>query len=282
MLEARSLPYRIERSAGGYRLLAPAGKARRVRHEIGDYERENRRPPASPAVPMQENTAFTVGVMLLLGLFHGISQNQWRLFGFDAARHPVPWLEHGACDCFEILYSGAWWRSVTALTLHADAAHVAGNMGIGLLVMIPLCRELGSGAGWLLPLLAGALGNLLNCALQGAGHLSVGASTAVFGAVGVLSALRAVRQHRLELRATLLPLGAGVTLLAFLGVGEDPKTDVGAHLCGFGVGLVLGSFAGVLVRRLGPPNARLSRMLGCLAVGLTVAAWLVALTVTPV
>jgi len=215
-----------------------------------------------------------------VGLFHGIAQNQWRLFGHDAARSPVPWVRQGACDCFEILFHGAWWRSITALTLHADAAHVVGNMGIGVLVMTPLCRELGSGAGWLLPLLAGALGNLLNCALQGTGHLSLGASTAVFGAVGVLSALRAAREPRWEPRSSLLPLGAGVTLLAFLGIGEDPKTDVGAHVCGFLVGLTLGAVAGLLVRRFGPPGAKLSRGLGAAALLLIVGAWRLAFAAT--
>lgn len=278
VLEARGLAFRLEHDPQGYRLLTPAADADRALHEIKIYEIENRdaAPPLLPP-PMYENSAFTVGVMLLLGLFHGISQNQWRLFGHDASKHPLPWVASGACDCFEIMYHGAWWRSVTALTLHADAAHVASNMGIGLLVMLPLCRELGSGAGWLLPLLAGALGNLLNCQVQGTGHLSVGASTAVFGAVGVLSAVRATRQGRFTPRELLLPLGAGVGLLALLGMSNDPQTDVSAHLCGFAAGLVLGAAAGLAVRRHGPPASRLSQILGALALALVVGSWALAL-----
>lgn len=281
VLEARHMPYRLERSAGGYRLLCPADAKDRLLQEIQSYEQENKAPhaPSLPG-PMRENTGYTVGIVLLLGLFHGIAQNQWRLFGYDAARSPVPWVREGACDCFEILFHGALWRSVTALTLHADAAHVVGNMGIGLLVLAPLCRELGSGAGWLLTLLAGALGNLLNCSLQGTGHLSLGASTAVFGAVGVLSSLRAAREQRWEPRSVLLPLGAGVTLLAFLGIGKDPQTDVGAHVCGFLVGLALGVAAGLAVRRYGPPGVKLSRALGGLALLLVLYAWRLAFAVT--
>ncbi len=293
VLEARGLPYRMERALLGYRLLVPVLQTEAVTAELTAYERENRRLRLPPTpLPMHDNTALTVGILLLLGLFHGIAQNAWRLFGYDAARQPIAWRESGMCDCFALSIQGEWWRSVTALTLHADAAHVLGNMGIGALVLVPLCRELGSGPGWFLTLLAGTLGNLLNCAVQGPRHLSLGASTAVFGAVGILSALRAVREGRLERQALLPPLGAGLALLALLGIGDDPKTDVGAHIFGFLAGLACGGLAGLLLRELrlerpaglqgGLPlsaTARqgLARGLGLLALGTLVWAWWLAL-----
>lgn len=277
VFEARRLNYRLERSLGGYAFHAPVASLQRLEEEIQAYERENRDRAPSRPVPTQENTVFTVGIILLLGLFHGVAQNQWRLFGFDAANAPIPWVDKGACDCFELLVKGAWWRGLTALTLHADAAHLVGNMGIGMLVMAPLCRELGSGPGWFLTILAGFLGNVLNCWAQGYAHLSLGASTAVFGAIGLLSSLRSVREQHWNPRAVLLPLGAGVALLAFLGIGEDPTIDVGAHVFGFLVGLALGAGVGLAIRRFGPPGKKLSLSLGLLAMAAPVLAWFMAL-----
>ena len=43
-----------------------------------------------------------------------------------------PWLERGAAVSRAIL-QGEWWRTVTALTLHADGSHIAANLATGLL-----------------------------------------------------------------------------------------------------------------------------------------------------
>ncbi len=274
---ARGLPCRVEHAQGGYRFFAPRDALPTVCQEIRAYERENHGVNApAPPLPMQENTALTLGLLLLLAMFHAITQNQWRLFGYDAARHPIAWSSLGMCDCFELSIHDAWWRSVTALTLHADAAHLLGNLGIGALIMVPLCRELGSGAGWCLTILAGSLGNILNCALQGASHRNLGASTAVFGAIGVLCALRAARSPHFDRRSLLLPLGAGVMLLGFLGMSTAPDIDVGAHVCGFAAGVACGLLAGLLVRRYGPPGTRLSLLLAACAAGAPVLAWILA------
>ena len=61
-------------------------------------------------------------------------------------------------------------------------------------------------------------------------------STAVFAAVGILCGCNL---RRFTLRGVLLPLGAGVGLLAMLGSSGD-RTDLGAHLWGLLVGLACG------------------------------------------
>ena len=75
-------------------------------------------------------------------------------------------------------------------------------------------------------------------------HVSIGASTAVFGALGVLTgasvwlALLDPRRS-LSLPQWLLPVLGGLTLLGLFGMGEGP-IDVLAHVCGFGVGFAIG------------------------------------------
>ncbi|MDY7001430.1 MAG: rhomboid family intramembrane serine protease, partial [Thermodesulfobacteriota bacterium] len=159
--------------------------------------------------------------------------------------------------------------------LHADAAHFLSNAGIGGILMAFLCQELRSGPGWVLFLLSGALGNLINAAVKGAPHTSIGASTGVFGAVGVLSALRAVRDRRLTLRRTFAPIAAGFALLAFLGTGGE-RTDLGAHVFGFLAGLILGASAGLWVNARGIPSQTANRVLGLMALALPVLAWVAA------
>jgi membrane associated rhomboid family serine protease len=68
----------------------------------------------------------------------------------------------------------------------------------------------------------------------------VGASTAIFGAVGLLSAL-AIGRHRrggIRGRRALTPLAAGLGLLAML--GTSARSDLSAHLFGLLAGLLLG------------------------------------------
>src|SRR5437763_159481 len=79
-----------------------------------------------------------------------------------------------------------WWRAVTALTLHVDVVHVAGNALAVAVLLPPLVQRFGAGAALWLLLLAGALGNVLAAMTHDPRHLAVGASTAAFGAVGVL------------------------------------------------------------------------------------------------
>ena len=58
--------------------------------------------------------------------------------------------------------------------------------------MTAVCWHLGPGVGLWLLLLAGAGGNAVTAAVHGSDHVSVGASTAIFGAIGILAALRII------------------------------------------------------------------------------------------
>jgi membrane associated rhomboid family serine protease len=162
------------------------------------------------------------------------------------------------------MVGGEWWRAVTALTLHADAAHLLGNAFIGLIFTTPICRLFGPGLGPALILATGVVGNVLAAAVRQTATSSVGASTALFGAVGILCGRAAVRAagRRIPGRRPWMPVGAGIALLALLGTSE--RADLLAHLTGFLVGLPLG--AGAARRERPGPRAQVLLAVGSAAV----------------
>ena len=144
----------------------------------------------------------------------------------------ITWEHAGLADA-GLIMAGEWWRAATALTLHADAAHLLGNVFVGSLFCAVLAAQTGLGSGLLCMVAAGVLGNLANAAVHGSDHLSLGFSTAVFGAAGAIAGLRALSGPFSGLRAGLVPIGAGLGLLAMLG-SEGERTDLGG---GYGGGV---------------------------------------------
>lgn len=185
------------------------------------------------------------------------------------------WFAAGASNA-ELVLEGEWWRAVTALTLHADAAHVVSNVGIGALVVGAVMRTEGIGWGAALVLASGTAGNLLNAWAHQTLHSSVGFSTAVFGAIGLLGGLGYAQRKRraLGFGPTWLALGASLAMLAALGSGE--RSDIFAHLfgglAGAGLGLVVG------LSGLRPRTTLGQSMAGLGAAAVLSGAWLVALS----
>ena len=237
VLESRGVPHRRRLVGTQVALFAPSEALARAEEEIRAYERENRLwpPPRTQAPAAAGNSWRAFGVLVALGLFHDLTfQPPGRVLGIA-----VDWHKAGTMQASRVL-RGEWWRSVTALTLHADGLHLAGNLVLGGLLLLQLGRQLGVGLSTLLVLLAGTLGNLTNAAVREAGHRSIGASTAVFGALGILVARSAWATPRRDWRRWVVPLGAGAGLIAFTGVGGE-STDYLAHLFGFAWGLVVGA-----------------------------------------
>jgi len=273
VLEARYLPCRVEPSGGGWRLLVPTRQIEAARNELRLFEAENRNwPPSTPPTkPLAENTLATLSVLILLATFHNLTQLDTSLSG----HYPLDWIALGNAHAARIL-DGQWWRLVTALTLHADWLHLFSNLTLGGIFIVSLCRELGAGLAWSLLLGSGILGNLANAWLQLPDHRSVGASTVVFGAVGILAAVSLVRNRRQIQSRWPLPVAAGLALLALLGT-EGKQTDLGAHLFGFAFGIGLGMTAEYLVERYGRPGPLLNALLAMLCATVVVAAWCAAL-----
>ena len=136
---------------------------------------------------------------------------------------------------------------------------------------------LGAGLAWLAIVLTGALGNLLTAWLQAPGHASIGASTALFGALGILAGF--MRQRRVvPWRGGIrrwAPLSAGILLLVFLGFGGE-NTDVGAHVAGFAIGGLVGLALGRWGSRL-PQGPSAQWRYGQIAMVLLAGAWALAL-----
>jgi len=288
VLEALGLPWGSASADGAYVLLVRVEDAERARLELAKYLGENRARPAAPA--FAHELSWSVGaaaayVVLLLACDVAARRG---LFGLD-------WWGAGSASA-RLIRAGAWWRSVTALGLHADALHLAGNLTFGAAFGVMLGQSVGWGMAWFVFVATGGIGNALNAWLQAPSHTSIGASTAVFGILGAQVAHDWSR--RKELQSNLFrrwaPLAIGAALLAWLG-GDGraidpssfpkpsfdfenglPRIDVAAHVLGFGAGLVLGGLIGWKRLRFRPKPAT-QAVLAVLALGLFTLAWCLAL-----
>lgn len=147
-----------------------------------------------------------------------------------------------------------WWRLFTALFLHADFAHMMGNIASGSVFGILVSKSIGSLKGWALILLSGALGNATTSFITyPEPFISLGASSAVFGALGILSGIGIVENCYEKVRMpwirVIAPFIAGLVLLGWLG-GAEPgsNTDVFGHVFGFLAGMLSGAACRHLTR----------------------------------
>ena len=153
----------------------------------------------------------------------------------------------GLLDARRVLEHGQWWRAWTALWLHADIGHLVSNVISGWMVFSAVVVTFGLRTSWGLIGVAAITGNLATVALHsGDNYRSLGASTAIFAALGLLVG-RAVRvisrsEHPHRWRTLLTPLFAGLIVLGLYGAG-GVEVDVMAHALGFGAGLLFGFFA---------------------------------------
>jgi membrane associated rhomboid family serine protease len=218
--------------------------ARRAEAAIAEFERENPPRIRPPQVVHPITGAVASGVAFSLALLAIYART-------GPASPGSPWFERGSANADAIL-RGEWWRTVTALTLHADSAHVAGNAVLGGLLVALLARSVGPGVASALTLLSGLAGTFAAAALLRHDFVSIGASTAVFGTLGALAA------SPRDSRRFWMPLLGGVALLALLGTSKS--ADVAGHLCGF----VSGVLAGAVVSLLPPLRSRVAQ--ACLAI----------------
>lgn len=255
----------LSRTDQGGLLVAPA-LARRAVAEIMAYEQENRPRPFPPALP--DNSWVSLGVLALFAVV-----SLWLDSRGPGTVYRL--MQAGQADA-RLIVGGQWWRCVTALCLHADAAHLLANLGTLAVVASVLARRLGSGLTWMLFVLTGLLGNALNAWVQYPEHLSIGASTGVFGLIGVLAGSAGRREHGSRGIALLASVGFGLSFLALLGAGGE-RVDVGAHffglLCGLPPGLLVGSWQGTEGWR-----ALLNIAAGILALAVCAGSWVLALS----
>ena len=208
-------------------LVVEAGDADRAAEALAAYDAEAvpGRPAAAPPIEQYGRTWAGVGMAVLLVLAA-------RLTGTRETYSA--WFRAGEARA-EAIMGGEPWRTVTALTLHTDVTHLVSNLVSGALVATAVCAAVGPGVGTWLLLVSGAAGNGLTAWMHGGGHRAVGASTAIFGGVGVLVGLAIVRRPS----RAWVPLAAGLALLGLLGTSEN--ADLLAHFFGFAAGVVAGT-----------------------------------------
>ena len=143
-----------------------------------------------------------------------------------------------------LTFGGQWWRLFTAMFLHANFAHVAGNMTA--LVVWGAITESLLGTARMAPVyLASGLAASFASASIHPDAVSVGASGAIAGLLGVMTVMWLKGGYGVTAQMVL----ANLLLNAFISFAA--AVDWAAHLGGLVAGLVLGVWACSGPRRQG-------------------------------
>lgn len=268
VLRALGIPFERASRGGLYELFVGEEDAPRASRELVEYLNEDPLVPEGLASAARRGRPWpgaVVYALIAMAVFHLADRH---LFGID-------WWSTGMLDAAAVR-SGAWWRTITALTLHTGLPHIVSNLVFGAFFGALLAEATGNGLGWAIFVVSGGLGNAANVLLRGGDHWAVGASTAIFGALGALAAHEWARgwTDARDVARRWAPLVGGVMLLGLLGRGDE-NTDVLAHVTGFGAGLGLGLLAArlPLLRRAGHG---LQVGLAVVALALVAGAWTLA------
>jgi membrane associated rhomboid family serine protease len=249
VLIAEGIQSKVVRTEAGFTVDVASADALAARKILDSWQNErserSRRlaiPPARGATTLEAAIAYACALTLVA--FH---------LGLENSGHWADFRELGKSQAALVL-DGQWWRLVTALTLHADLPHVLGNTLFGGFFLAAVAGRLGIGIAILCFVATGTLGNYANALYYGSAHSSVGASTGVFGLVGVLAGLAAWHRHQTALpgRGAWVALAAGLAIVAMLGSG-GPRVDFSAHL----FGLAAGGLTGLLLAALLASRTRL-------------------------
>ena len=139
-------------------------------------------------------------------------------------------LDYGQVTAF--VFQGEFWRLFTSMFVHADIAHIAGNM-LFLFIFGLRGEEMFSLPEYLsIYLLGGLTGNLISLVLL-PNSISIGASGAIFAMFGAATiyARRSISQSI---------IGALVYAFFLLFLSSGPGVNYFAHIGGLATGLLIG------------------------------------------
>jgi membrane associated rhomboid family serine protease len=223
----------------GHHLLVELTAFDAARRQLACFDRERIGWPPPPFVYDAPHSQYAPLTPLLWVL--GVCAVYW-------AQGKRPGLtDAGLLDAPRVFGHGEWWRAWTALWLHADLGHLISNAISGWMVFSAVIATFGLCAGWGLIAAAAIAGNLATVALHsGDAYRSLGASTAVFAALGLLVGravcLMSRSRHPHRWRTLLTPLFSGLIVLGLYGAG-GVEVDVLAHALGFSAGMLFGIVA---------------------------------------
>jgi len=266
VLSSSRVPHRITKNKDSWDVWVEQSHYERALESMELYFRENRN-----ALPdFREKNVEIRKDTIISGIIVSIMLLLWYILVQNAGDVKEVINRFGA-SAVKIL-DGEYYRSVTALMLHKDEVHLAGNM-IGLFVFgTAVCSVTGWGVGWLMVLISGVAGNLTNAFMYESGHVSIGASTAVFGAIGILSGYQGFKNKRTpkKMKKAWVPVACGLALLGLLGSGGI-EVDIMAHLFGFFCGILLGSLYALLIKN--PPGKIFQWLSATTVVAIVFLAW---------
>ena len=243
VLLSQGIVHRLERSPEGpFEIFVKPKHEPQALHQLELYRKEN--PPREENPPLPLSLSLQPAWVLLVPVVCTLLD----FSGKVARMHSL-----GLSDADKVMH-GQWWRTITALTLHGDARHIASNLLSGYIVLTllsyrtPLAR--------MAPFLAvaSALANFCTVLTVQTDFRSLGFSTFVFAAIGAL----AVIEFRLMPREThgqlrrFAPLCGAASLAVFLGLGEN--ADILGHAYGFIAGLFCGFIPKKKALRWGTPT----------------------------
>jgi membrane associated rhomboid family serine protease len=247
----------------GFSLLVRPWDVARTAVELQRFGRERSAESVPSSVPLRLHAgALTSAGIYVLVIF---------LIAVASSRNVLSrdWYDAGVLDGAR-LHGGQWWRAVTALTLHADLAHLLGNAIFGALFGGLAARVYGPGVAWLLILVAAVIANGLNGLFMPPNRESFGASTAVFAALGALAVHQwPIRRAGSTGRMAGRGLFGALVLLGMLGTG-DRHTDIAAHAWGF----LCGALICLPLRNTTPPPGKTQALAAMSVIAVLVLAWI--------
>lgn len=201
------------------------------------------------------DTYVTFGILVVLlavfigEIFMGGSENSYTL------------MKMGAMQNYAVIAGHQWWRLFTAQFLHIGVLHLVSNaviiyyMGQYMEPMFGHLRFL------VLYILSGIGGNLLSLAMGSDSAISAGASTALFGLFGAMTAigLRNINNPVISY------LGRQAFVLAIINIVLDlfaPNIDIQGHIGGFIAGFLLAIILGDRTMKKYNPKWRVLAMAG--------------------
>lgn len=237
VLSAIGIAWKLSNHEGMFHLEVDAKDLDRANSHFTLYDIENKNWPKNQSAlpfrhPLKVDALFAFGLFLLM--FFCL-----QAFVFDESLFPK------IASGLRVLEFKEWYRVVTSLFVHADFLHFGSNLLMGLSFFYLLLPLMGKGLGALGFLISGSVGNLCNILYyKSSKHLSIGFSTAVFGALGIWGAFLLFEKMKTisdlsSWRRMIVPAGAALAMLGLW--GSSPESDYMAHFWGFGVGLLYGS-----------------------------------------